>query len=144
MNLVYKTLPFTILLVVAGFFIGLAGGETFWMYLGMGLIIVPPSLTLCWIIRLTFIHWRRDKASKDKILSEVSSTLIFNAAFALFLFVYTSWKDTGVFGGTDVFFLVWMAANLGALRNIWVPKDEESSTKAEAEKITEEKNKEAV
>lgn len=145
MNVIYKILPYSILLIVAGYLIGMSAGATIWGYIGLGLIIASGVITLRAVMVITFIYWRRNKASADKKLSEVSVTLIFNAIVALLLFGYLTWKDIEIRYVDNILFLLWAAINLGALRVLWVPKEDETKIEvAITDGSEEEKNKEAV
>ena len=127
--MIYKMLPFAILLVIAGFFIGMANGDTVWGYIGMGLIIAPAALTLGVVLILTLIYWRRNKATTDKRFSEVSVILIFNAVVALSLLGYLTWKNITILDN-NMFLIICMAINIGALRIIWIPKEDDTSGQA--------------
>jgi accessory gene regulator protein AgrB len=144
MNVIYKILPYSILLIAAGYLIGMGAGATIWGYIGLGLIITSGVVTLGVVVVLTFIHWRRNKATADKRFSEVSVTLIFNAVVTLLLFAYTTWKDIEILSDDNMFLIIWMGINLGALRIIWVPKETESTPIVQREEVEEEKNEEAV
>jgi hypothetical protein len=145
MKIIYKTFPYGILLFAAGILIGMAGGETVWGYIGIGLMIAPVALTLGAVLVVTCIHWRKNKATTDKRLSEVSVTLIFNAGAALLLFGYLTWKDIEILYVDNILFILWAAINLGALRVLWVPKEDDTNTEASIiDGSKEDKNKEAV
>jgi integral membrane sensor domain MASE1 len=126
MNLIYKILPYCILTIVAGFFIGIGNGSIFWGYVGLGLIIASGVLLVGLVLIITIKQWRKNKATSDKRLSEVSVTLIFNAIVALLLFGYLTWKDIEIRYVDNMLFLLWAAINLGALRVLWVPKDDDT------------------
>lgn len=143
MKIIYKLLPYAILMIAAGFLIGMAAGSSFWGYLGLGLIIASGVSMLMAIVVVTFIHWRRNKATADKKVREVSVTLIFNAAVALMLFVYATWKHITILNDDNMFLIIWMAINLGALRVLWVPKETDEAPNPKSETIVEEKNEEA-
>lgn len=144
MNLIYKILPYSILLIAAGFLIGVGNSSSSWAYVGLALIILSGVTMLGVVFVITCIHWRRDKATKDKKFSEVSATLIFNAVVALLLFAYVTWKDIGILNDSNMFLLIWMGINLGALRNLWVPQESESKPEIQRVEIKDEKNDEAI
>jgi hypothetical protein len=143
MKVIYKILPYSILMIAAGFLIGMAGGDSFWGYLGLGMIIASSASMLIIVMVVTFIHWRRNKAYADKKLNEVSVTLIFNAVVALLLFAYVTWKDIVILSDDNLFLVMWMAINLGALRVLWVPKESDEAPDPKAEIKIEEKKEEA-
>jgi uncharacterized membrane protein YidH (DUF202 family) len=143
MNFFYKMLPYAILTIVAGYMIGIGNSSNSWAYVGLGLIIAPVAILLMYVFILTLKHWRKNKSTTDKRLSDVSVMLIFNVAVLLLLFAYLIWKDIEILND-NMFLIVWMAANLGALRIIWVPKETESTPSVQIEEVEEEKNEEAV
>ena len=143
MKIIYNTLPISIMLVIIGYFVAIANTGNSWRYLGMGLIIGAIVLTLAVGIWQTVIYWRRDKSSRDKKLSEASLFLIFNAVVALLLFAFVTWNDIVILNDSNMFLLLWMAINLGALRQIWVPKETESTPVIQTEGVKE-KKEEAV
>jgi len=145
MSIIYKILPYAILSLAAGYLIGMAGGETLWGYIGIGLIIAPAVILVGLVLIITIKSWRKNKATSDKKLSEVSVTLIFNAVVALLLFGYFTWKDIDIRYVDNMLFLLWAAINLGALRVLWVPKEDETKVEAPITDGSEdEKNKEAA
>jgi len=143
MNLFYKMLPYAILTAVAGYMIGIGNSSNSWAYVGLGLIIAPVAILLMYVFILTLKHWRKNKSTTDKRLSDVSVMLIFNVVVLLLLFAYLIWKDIEILND-NMFLIVWMAANLGALRIIWVPKETEATSIVQKEESKDEKNEEAV
>ena len=139
MSLIYKILPYAILSIVAGFMIAMAGGETVWGYIGIGLMFASVFIVLGVMLIITLKHWRRNKASADKRYSEVSMILIFNAVGALLLFAYITWKDIVILHDENMFLIIWMGINLGALRTMWVPKDEEAGPNEDSNGATDNK-----
>jgi hypothetical protein len=128
------------LLIAIGFLIGMLSGAMFWEDIAMWLVLGVGVLIFGAMIIITLIYWRKNKASKDKKYSDVSEVLMFNALAALLLYVYLTWRHTGIFNDGNTFLLIWMAINLGALRVIWTPGDDE----AKAKDIKEDKKEEDV
>ena len=144
MNLIYKILPYSILLIAVGFLIGIGNSSSSWGYFGLALIILSGVTMLGVVFVITCIHWRRDKANKDKKFSEVSVTLIFNAVVAILLFTYVTWKDIVILNDSNMFLIIWMGINLGALIILWVPKESESKAEIQRDETKDEKNEEAI
>lgn len=132
MKLIYKILPYAILLVAAGFMMGMAGGESIWGYIGLGMIVAPVVAVLGVVIVLSIVYWRRDKSPNHSKLSQVSGVLILNALMALLLFGFVTWKDINILNDDNLFLIVWMGINIGGLRQIWVPKEEETPPNGES------------
>jgi len=145
MNTIYKTIPVVMVAMVIGYPLALSGLGLGWEMFGFGLIVAAIVLFLVVEIVVTAINWRKHKTTSDKRLTDASQMLIFNSVVALLLFVFVTWKDIAILSDSNMFLLIWMALNIGALSRLWVPKDDD--TKAEAlivDSSEEEKNKEAV
>ena len=143
MKTIYKTIPVMMVMIIIGYPLAMSGLGIGWEMFGFGLIVGSIVLLFGVEIAVTAINWRKYRLLKDNKLSEASQMIIFNIVATLCLFAFVTWNDIKILNDSNMFLIIWMGLNLGALSRLWVPKDEEAEPVKEAFDATDKNNKEA-